>query len=80
VSAAQGLREIDMKHAKRLAFSDTFVGMQFLYASWTLADGSCDAVGTVTERRLTKSGRVALTVDGKKWTNAPHSPASPLQE
>jgi hypothetical protein len=69
-----------MMHAKNITFGDTFEGMQFEYSSWTLELGSCTAVGTVTQRRLTKSGRVNLTVDGKKWTNAPHSPTSTLQE
>ena len=58
-----------MKHAKDLTFGDTFEGMQFQHAS---------VVRTVTRKRLTKTGRVALTVDGKQWSNAPCSPSSKL--
>tara|TARA_R110000772_G_scaffold31234_2_gene77185 strand:+ start:803 stop:985 length:183 start_codon:yes stop_codon:yes gene_type:complete len=58
-----------MKNAKDLTFGDTFEGMQFDHAS---------VVRTVTGKRLTKTGRVALTVDGKKWSNAPCRPSSAL--
>jgi hypothetical protein len=69
-----------MKHAKNLTFGDTFEGMQFAYFAHTMSAGLVTIVGTVTGKRLTKTGRVHLTVDSQKWSNGPCSPTSLLQE
>lgn len=74
----------ELKHAKNITAGELYIGMQFKHDSRVKADGTwedCEQVSTVTNIRVTKSGRIGFTYDNRKdeWSYLPMKPTTILQ-
>ena len=68
-----------MKHASQITYGEAYIGLRFEFSEYTYNEGDVISVGIVDDVRVTKTGRIQLTVNGAAWSHKPCSINKTLQ-